>query len=165
MNSHPAHTFVEIFDPVAGNIVRLDSTRQTAMVSAIRASNGQTSTGMHSDAGKRFGGDSAATSEALGPATISGRPTTATRTTRTIPAGAIGNQQAIAVTRTVYMSPDLKVPLQIVSEDPRFGTSTMTVTNIVQAEPEAALFQIPSGYAVKTVPAGHRGGGAPLQSE
>jgi hypothetical protein len=120
---------------------------------------------MHSEAGKRFGGDSAATSEDLGPATISGRPATATRTTRTIPAGAIGNQQAIAVTRTVYMSPDLKVPLQIVSEDPRFGTSTMTLTNIVQAEPDAALFQIPSGYAVKTMPQGHRGGGAPLQSE
>jgi hypothetical protein len=41
----------------------------------------------------------------------------------------------------------------------------MTLTNIVQAEPEAALFQIPSGYAVKTMPAGHRGGGAPPQSE
>lgn len=165
VNGRPAHTFVEIFDPVAGNIVRLDSTRQTAMVSTIRTPNGQSSAGMHAEANKRFGGESAATSEDLGPATISGRPTTATRITRTIPAGAIGNQQAIAVTRTVYMSPDLKVPLQIVSEDPRFGTSTMTLTNIVQAEPEAALFQIPSGYAVKTMPAGHRGGGAPPQSE
>jgi hypothetical protein len=51
------------------------------------------------------------------------------------------------------MSADLKVPLQIVSEDPRFGTSTATLTNIVQAEPDAALFHIPSGYAVRTVPA------------
>jgi hypothetical protein len=165
MNGRPAQTFVEIFDPVAGNVVHLDSTRQTAMVMTLKAPSGQTSAGTHSAMSKRFGGDSAATSEDLGPAAISGRPATATRTTRTIPVGAIGNQQAIAVTRTVYMSPDLKVPLQIVSEDPRFGTSTMTLTNIVQTEPEAALFQIPSGYAVKTMPAGHRGGGAPMQSE
>jgi len=165
MNGRPAHTFVEIFDPVAGNVVRLDSEHQTAMVSAIRTPNGQRSAGMHAEASKRFGGESAAVSEDLGPATISGRPATVTRTTHTIPAGAIGNQQAITETRTVYMSPDLKVPLQIVSESPRFGTTTTTLTNIVQAEPSAALFQIPSGYAVKTMPAGHRGGGAPLQSE
>ena len=163
VNGRPAHTSVTIFDPVAGNVVRLDSARQTAMVMTMKAPGDQASAGTHAAMARHFG-NSAGTSEDLGPATISGRPATVTRTTHTIPAGAIGNQQAITETRTVSMSPDLKVPLQIVSESPRFGTTTTTLTNIVQAEPSAALFQIPSGYAVKTMPAGHRGG-APLQSE
>jgi hypothetical protein len=162
MNGHPAHTFVEIFDPVAGNVVRLDSEHQTAMVSQVRTPNAQNAAGTHAAMARHFG-NSAGTSEELAPVTISGWPATVTRTTHTIPAGAIGNQQAITETRTVSMSPDLKVPLQIVSESPRFGTTTTTLTNIVQAEPSAALFQIPSGYAVKTMPAGHRG--TPSQSE
>jgi hypothetical protein len=164
VNGRPAHTFVEIFDPVAGNVVRLDSEHQTAMVSPVRTPNAQNAAGTHAAMARHFG-NSAGTSEELAPVTISGRPATVTRTTHTIPAGAIGNQQAITETRTVSMSPDLKVPLQIVSESPRFGTTTTTLTNIVQAEPSAALFQIPSGYAVKTMPAGHRGGGGSLQSE
>ena len=106
MNGHPAHTFVEIFDPVAGNVVRLDSEHQTAMVSPVRTPNAQNAAGTHAAMARRFG-DSTGTSEDLAPVTISDRPATVTRTTHTIPAGAIGNQQAIAVTRTVYMSPEV----------------------------------------------------------
>ena len=156
----PAHTSVTIFDPVAGNVVRLNADKQTANVSALRTR----STMSPYFARQHASGRPGETTEDLGPATISGRAATATRTTRTIPAGAIGNQQPIVMTRTVWMSPDLKVPLQIVSEDPRWGTTTVTLTNIVQAEPNAALFQIPSGYTVKTMPAGHRGG-RPAESE
>ncbi len=157
MNGHAAHTMVTIFDPVAGNVVRLDGEKQTAMVRTLRAPMAQDSA-----VAPRGHGNLAGESEDLGPSIVNGRQATATRTTRTIPAGSIGNQQAITVTRTVWMSPDLKVPLQIVSEDPRFGTTTVTLTNIVQAVPDAALFQIPSGYAVKTMPAGGRGHGGPV---
>jgi hypothetical protein len=155
MNGRPAQTMITIFDPVAGNVVRLDTEKQTAMVRTVKARTSPDA------ASPRPAGRFAGATEDLGPAVISGRQATGTRTTHTIPAGAIGNQQAITVTRTVYMAPDLKVPLQIISEDPRFGTSTMTLTNIVQAEPEPALFQIPSGYAVQTMPAGRGHGGAP----
>ncbi|MGA3024503.1 MAG: hypothetical protein ABSF98_07025 [Bryobacteraceae bacterium] len=155
------HTTITVFDPVAGNVVRLDTQRQTAMVSTVKGRTWQDAARPHG-----AGNQPAVAKEDLGPSTINGRPASATRMTRTIPVGAIGNQQAITVTHTVWMSPDLKVPLQIVSDDPRFGTTTTTLTNIVQAEPDAALFQIPSGYAVRTMPTG-RGphGGAPVQSE
>jgi len=159
MNGRPAHTTVTIFDPVAGNVVRLDAEKQTAMVRTVKARTWQDA------ASPRAAGKFAVASEDLGPSTINGRQATATRTTHTIPAGAIGNQQAITVTRTVWMSPELKVPLQIATEDPRFGTSTMTLTNIVEAAPDAALFQIPSGYTVRTMPAGGGRGRAPVQSE
>jgi hypothetical protein len=161
MNGRPAHTFVTIFDPVAGNVVHLDAEKQTAMVSTFKTPASQDAASPH----QRMSGKFAAATEDLGTSMVNGRQATAIRSTRTIPAGAIGNQQAITVTRTVWTSPDLKVPLQIVSEDPRWGTSTVTLTNIVQAEPSAALFQIPSGFTVKTMPAGHRGGGAPAQIE
>jgi hypothetical protein len=159
MNGRPARTTVTIFDPVAGNVVRLDAERQTAMVRTVKAPPSQNA------AAPRASGRFAGTSEDLGASVINGRQATATRTTHTIPAGSIGNQQAITVTKTVWMSPDLKVPLQIVSEDPRFGTSTVTLTNIVQAEPDAALFRIPSGYSVKTMQAGRWSHGGAPQSE
>jgi hypothetical protein len=43
----------------------------------------------------------------------------------------------------------------IKSSDPRFGEMVMQLTNIAQAEPDASLFQVPSGYTIKT------GGGHP----
>ena len=33
--------------------------------------------------------------------------------------------------------------------DPRFGESTYRVTNLIRAEPEAALFQVPPDYTIK----------------
>ena len=160
VNGRPAHTSVTIFDPVAGNVVQLDAQRQTAMVRSVKAGTSRYAAHQHG------GGDQPAFArEDLGASTINGRPATGTRMTRTIPAGAIGNQQAITVTRTVWMSADLKVPLQIVSDDPRFGATTTTLTNIVQSEPDAALFQIPSGYTTKTMPAGRGMHGGAAQSE
>jgi hypothetical protein len=37
----------------------------------------------------------------------------------------------------------------IKGSDPRFGATMMQLTNIVQAEPDAALFQVPAGYTVE----------------
>jgi len=153
MNGRTPFTIVTIFDPVAGNVIRLDPQHQTAMVRAVKARTWQDSSS------PRHGGQNelAAAKEDLGPAMVNGRQATATRTTHTIPAGSIGNQQAITATRTVWMSPDLKVPLQIVSEDPRWGTTTVSLTNIVQSEPDAALFQIPPGYSIRMMTAGPGG--------
>jgi len=148
-------TVITIFDPVAGDSIRLDPQHQTAMVRAVKPHTQQEAAGPRHGAGNQ----SDVAKEDLGSSLVNGRQAMATRTTHTIPAGSIGNQQAITTTRTVWMSPDLKVPLQIVSEDPRWGTTTVTLTNIVQSEPDAALFQIPAGYTVKTMPAGRGGPG------
>lgn len=100
------------------------------------------------------------TTESLGTQTVNGVPATGTRITETIAAGAVGNAQAIQVVREVWQSADLKVPVQIKSTDPRFGTSVMNLTNIAQAEPDASLFVVPSNYTVtpRTFdgPRGHR---------
>jgi len=68
----------------------------------------------------------------------------------TIPVGAIGNTRPIQTSRVEWVSNELKVPVQIKSTDPRFGSSDMELMNIVQAEPSASLFVVPPGYTVKT---------------
>jgi len=92
--------------------------------------------------------------EDLGTQAVNGVSVTGTRTTETIPAGAIGNQQPIAIVREHWVSTDLKVPVLIKSTDPRFGSTVMQLTNIVQVEPDIALFQVPPGYTTVAPPAG-----------
>jgi hypothetical protein len=92
---------------------------------------------------------------ALAPQSVNGVMASGTQRTETIPAGRIGNAQPIQISRVTWISNELKVPVQIRSSDPRFGTTDMELTNIVQAEPSAALFVVPAGYTIKP---GGRGG-------
>ena len=74
--------------------------------------------------------------------------------TETIPAGAMGNSQANTIVRTTWISTDLKVPVEVKTSDPRFGTTDMELTGILQAEPDPSLFTVPSGYTIKTAGVG-----------
>jgi hypothetical protein len=67
----------------------------------------------------------------------------------TIPAGAIGNDRDIVVTRETWFSPELKLVIQGTQNDPRFGATTHSLTNIQRSEPDEALFQIPADYKVE----------------
>jgi hypothetical protein len=88
----------------------------------------------------------------LGTQTIEGVPAQGTRTTRTIPAGAIGNEQPILITTETWYSPDLKVLVLSKTSDPRMGETTYKLTNIQRSEPAANLFQVPDDYTVKDQP-------------
>ena len=81
-----------------------------------------------------------------------------TRTTMTIPAGEIGNEQPIQVVDERWYSPELQVVIMTRHSDPRAGETTYRLTNISRAEPSAALFQVPSDYTVRdnTSPPGSR---------
>jgi hypothetical protein len=68
-----------------------------------------------------------------------------TQTSRTIPAGQIGNSQPITITSTRCYSPDLQVVVYSDRNDPRGGKMTSQLSNISLAEPDASLFQLPSG--------------------
>jgi hypothetical protein len=74
-----------------------------------------------------------------------------TRTTRTIPAGAIGNERPIVTTIEEWRSPDLQVLVSTTTSDPRAGDHTYKLENIVKGEPDPSLFQAPAGYTVKDV--------------
>lgn len=85
----------------------------------------------------------------LGTQTVNGVQAEGTRYTRTIPAGAIGNQNPIVITSERWYSPDLQVVVLSKRSDPRTGETITQLTNIQRSEPEASLFQVPSDYAVK----------------
>ncbi len=89
--------------------------------------------------------------EQLGTETIQGIPVTGTRTTNTIPAGTMGNDKDIVITRETRYSPDLKLVIQSAQSDPRFGETTYSLTNIQRSEPDPSLFQVPAGYKVEKV--------------
>jgi hypothetical protein len=90
----------------------------------------------------------APTSEELGVLTINGVSAQGTRHTQTIPAGRIGNNRDIHVVNEQWFSTDIQMLVKSVNTDPRFGTTTYQLTNIVQGEPASTLFQIPADYTL-----------------
>jgi hypothetical protein len=89
------------------------------------------------------------TTTSLGTQMMNGVSAQGTRTTRTIPAGAIGNEKPIIITVERWYSPDLQMNVMIKRSDPRTGDNVFQLTSIVRAEPDASLFQVPSDYTVK----------------
>jgi len=87
--------------------------------------------------------------EPLGTQTIEGVQATGTRTTRTIPAGEIGNERPLEITSEVWTSPDLQMVVLSKRNDPRIGETVYRLTNIQRAEPDPSLFQVPSGFTTK----------------
>jgi len=102
------------------------------------------------------------TKESLGTQTINGVSAQGTRFTRTIPAGQIGNDKPITITREVWYSTDLQMVVQSKHSDPRFGDTSYSLTNIQRTEPPANLFTVPSDYTIEQ-DAGPRGHGKPGQ--
>lgn len=87
--------------------------------------------------------------ESLGTQTIEGVPAAGTRTTRTIPAGEIGNERPLEITSEVWTSPDLQTVVLSKRNDPRIGETVYKLTNIQRAEPDPSLFQVPSGFTTR----------------
>jgi hypothetical protein len=80
---------------------------------------------------------------------IEGVNATGTRTTRTIPAGEIGNERSLEINSEVWTSPDLQMVVLSKRNDPRIGETVYRLTNIQRGDPDPALFQVPSGFTVK----------------
>jgi len=100
----------------------------------------------------RMGGEMAkgqVNKESLGDQMIEGIQAEGTRTTFTIPAGQIGNEQPIQVINERWYSPELKVVVMTRHSDPRTGEEVYKLTNINRSEPPHQLFEIPSDYTVK----------------
>jgi hypothetical protein len=87
--------------------------------------------------------------ESLGKQTIEGVTATGTRTTRTIPAGEIGNERPLEITSEVWTSPDLQILVLSKRTDPRIGETVYRLTNIQRGDPDPSVFQVPSGFTTK----------------
>jgi hypothetical protein len=86
--------------------------------------------------------------EDLGSQTMEGVNVTGVRTTRTIPAGEIGNDRPISIVTEVWTSPELKTIVYSKRIDPRMGEQTFQLTNIVRQEPDSSLFAVPADFKV-----------------
>ena len=153
-NSHlPAMTFIN--DPVAGMNYALSANGHTATRSAWpRPGAPPAAGGRFNQASGRFNQGGRARfnqnvkTESLGRQTIEGVPADGTRSTVTIPAGQIGNEQPIQIVRETWYSPDLQVVVMRKVSDPRTGEEIFRMSNLSRAEPPASLFQVPPDYKI-----------------
>jgi hypothetical protein len=143
-------TFIVIHDPVANVGYSLEPQRKVARRTSMEGprTKGIVKDRMASRLQKGLA-DGTGQKEDLGTQTINGVTATGTRYTRTIPAGQIGNEKPINTVYEEWYSNDLQVVVKSTRNDPRFGTRTYTLTNIQRAEPDASLFQLPTGYTLK----------------
>jgi hypothetical protein len=144
-------TRISIFDPVAGYAYELDATTKTATRRAIHV---PSSDAVPPELHERKGPGPEAVKTDLGSSTVNGLVAQGTKTTRTIPAGAIGNANAIVSTTETWYSTELQTVVASTHSDPRAGQMTFALTNIERSEPSAALFQVPAGYTVTDAPKG-----------
>lgn len=146
------HPMVEISDPVAGARYLLD-VQSKAATTMPKAQFGLNQRAERKDAvaRKQQAGGSLfqRTTESLGTEQMAGVTVEGTRTTETIPAGAIGNGKPLVIVSERWYSPELQTTVYSKHTDPRFGTTVYQLGNISREEPDASLFQVPSDYTVK----------------
>jgi hypothetical protein len=87
-----------------------------------------------------------ACTESLGSQTMEGVVVNGVRSTRTVPAGQVGNDRPISIVTEVWTSTDLKTIVSSKRNDPRMGEQTFRLTNIVRAESDPSLFAVPSDF-------------------
>lgn len=87
--------------------------------------------------------------EDLGTQTIEGVAATGSRSTTTIPPGAIGNLQPIKIVAEQWFSSDLGVLVMTKHSDPRVGDTIYRLQSIVRAEPDRSFFTLPPDYTLK----------------
>jgi hypothetical protein len=143
-------SMVVITDPVAGKRYMLNPDSKTAREMPMR---GPKHLGEDpQEHRKAMGGPAepgAITKEQLGTKAVNGLQAEGVRVTRTIPAGAIGNDKPIEVVTERWFSPDLQIAVMTVHTDPMMGTVTTKLVNVARGDPDAALFQVPSDYKVE----------------
>lgn len=149
---------VLIFDPVEGYNYGLDVPTKSyqrqklpakLQTVTIAVAGGHSSTTTSSGDGKASRVPSGAVSEDLPAQMINGVLAKGSRITMTIPAGTFGNDREVKVVNERWYSDDLQVLLKSTNNDPRFGVTTYELTNIVQGQPDPALFLVPSDYQQK----------------
>jgi hypothetical protein len=92
---------------------------------------------------QQAGGRSSLTRENLGTVSANGLQLIGTREVVTIPGATVGTDRPLTVTKEFWYSPQLAVNITTRRLDPRSGLELFTITDIVQTEPDSALFTLP----------------------
>ena len=164
-SSSPSRPTVFIHDPVAQAAYILNPQKKTAQKMAFTphahgpnaAAGPDATASTEAPAGphqRHLGGT--VKTESLGTQVIDGITVEGTRHTFTIPAGSIGNDQAIESVTERWYSPDLQVVVKSIRTDPRFGQTVYQLSNIRRGEQPSTLFEVPSDFAVSAGGHGQR---------
>ncbi len=86
--------------------------------------------------------------EDLGTRNIEGVDCNSTRTTTTIPAGAMGNEKPISIVRETCYAPAIAAVVESTTEDPRYGKTTYQLTNVQLSEPSRSMFEPPPDFKI-----------------
>lgn len=165
---------ISISDPVAKNSYTLDPKTRVAyaagggvlaptmapsgtyVMSERGGGRGATATMVESTGGTRVlmrspGPDNPNVStEDLGSQNIEGVMATGKRTTTIIPAGQVGNVQEIRIVSEQWFSDEIQALVMTRHSDPRSGENVYRLVNILRAEPDPALFQVPADYTIQS---------------
>lgn len=153
---------ITITDPVANTSYILNPSTRTAVkmpatitvnAAVQRAAVGAVKAGGFSVSGRMIPGGPVSSdsvkSEDLGSQLIEGVQANGKRQTRTIPPGQIGNEQPIQIVDEIWYSPELHMTIMSRHSDPRAGETVYKLTNIVRAEPDPSLFQVPPDFTIE----------------
>jgi hypothetical protein len=143
---------VRIMDPGAGAFYNLNPRDHTAQKTDTRRrtpSSPAPPTGASSNLPPTPPEPPQPTREDLGTQVIEGIEAVGERITRTIPAGAVGNDRPMQITEEIWRSARLRRALMVITNDPRYGETVKRLTNLVLEEPAAELFQVPPDYTVQ----------------
>lgn len=153
--SGEAQKSIVIHDPVAGTTAMLEASNHQAHVNreprnlTFTRFENQTGQDVHAATPRmRLRDDPNVKTEDLGTQVMEGLSVQGKRVTHTIPAGQMGNERPIETVTETWYSQDLQGVVMSKTIDPRNGESTYKLTNISRAEPDPALFQVPSDYTV-----------------
>ncbi len=134
-----------INDPVAGTRTVCATATMTCT-----STNFQPRMSLTDDAGGSLAGGSGNVKRvSLGQQLIDSMPVEGTREVTTNSAGESGNSRVVISNREMWFSPDLQMDLSVSRTNPQMGLVTLSVTNLVRAEPAASWFAIPSGYQMR----------------
>ncbi len=163
---------ISIFDPIAGIRLLLDPSAKTARRTVVTISNFEGKTTINTQQRtapinrsqkeievityqkqvniKPNSIITAETSktESLGVKEIEGVKAEGTRATTTVPAGAVGNEQAFDIVYERWYSEELQEIVLSKHTDPRFGVQTYRLVNIKRNEPDRNLFIPPTDYTI-----------------
>lgn len=141
---------VKVQDPVAGYAYVLDSVNQVAHRTAVKSQRAGPPFSPTPRVGTHTSPDGVVSvTESLGEQVMFGVAVVGTKTTTTYPAGSrLGNDRPVTSVNELWWSPQLGQAVMQTNTSPEGNVSTMSMSDLSTAEPDAALFQIPAGHNI-----------------
>jgi hypothetical protein len=141
-------TMVQVADPVAGYFYVIDSANQVAH-RMVAQSSGPSKPNSPNPTSRTLPDGTEITVESLGTSTMLGVPVVGTKTTTTYPVGSrLGKDRPVTATNESWTSPRLGVLISSTNSQPAGSVTAMTMKDFNTAEPDPALFTVPSGYKI-----------------